>query len=160
MFATSINLNEDVRRQVVTLLNSRLADAIDLSLQAKQAHWNVKGPHFIALHELFDSIHSLVDEQVDEIAERITALGGVAEGALQAVGPRTGLPTYPLEISNGLDHVRALSRSLAAFTAASRKDIDRTDELGDAVTADVLTGVSREMDKQLWFLEAHLQSDR
>ncbi|HUQ71563.1 MAG TPA: DNA starvation/stationary phase protection protein Dps [Planctomycetaceae bacterium] len=160
MHSTKNDLPESKRGQVAVILNDRLADAIHLGLQTKQAHWNVKGPNFIALHELFDAIYAIVQGQVDEIAERITAFGGVAEGTLAAVEARSHLPAYPVDIVNGRDHVAALSNSLALFGKAVRADIDRTAALGDAGTADLFTGISREIDKQLWFLEAHLQGER
>lgn len=159
MFPTRIDLPEATRRQLCVILNARLADVIDLGLQAKQAHWNVKGPNFIALHELFDSIAGILPEQADTIAERITALGGVAEGTLAAVQGRSHLPTYPVDIAAGQAHVDALATALATYGAAVRADIDTTNDLGDADTADLFTGISREIDKQLWFLEAHLHAE-
>ena len=159
MRRTKIDIPQDVREKVIKILNQRLADCIDLTGQAKQAHWNVKGPNFIALHELFDSIYSGLAEHVDVIAERITALGGVAEGTLQVAAQRTSLPSYPLDIVHGRAHVDALSTSMAAFGKAVRADIDNTDKLGDADTADLFTGISRDLDKHLWFVEAHLQGD-
>jgi starvation-inducible DNA-binding protein len=158
--STKHDLPETVRQQVIVILNDRLADAIHLGLQVKQAHWNVKGPSFIALHKLFDAIYALVQAQVDEIAERVTALGGTAEGTLAAVTARSHLPAYPTELINGMDHVTALSQRLALYGKAVRGDIDRTANLSDTGTADLFTGISRDVDKQLWFLEAHLQGER
>lgn len=160
MHATKNDLSESTREKVSVILNDRLADAIHFSLQCKQAHWNVKGRQFIALHELFDALYALVQGHIDEIAERITALGGVAEGTLQAVTARSHLPSYPTDIFEGMDHVKALSNNLALYGKGVRADIDRTADLGDADTADLFTGISRECDKQLWFLEAHLQDER
>jgi starvation-inducible DNA-binding protein len=160
MHPTRIDIPEDKRIAITRLLNDRLADAIDLKTQAKQAHWNVKGPNFIALHELFDKISEDIDEQVDELAERVTTLGGVAEGTIRAVAARSRLPEYPLHIKSGLDHVQALANSLASFGKAVRAAIDQSTELGDANTADLFTGISRDTDKNLWFVEAHLQADR
>jgi starvation-inducible DNA-binding protein len=157
MHKTKNSLSENVRAKSIALLGKNLALAIDLSLQTKQAHWNVKGSNFIALHELFDKVSDEVREFVDLIAERITTLGGTAEGTLQAVGPRTTLPVYSLTISSGPQHLEALSSALAALGASVRQAIDESAGFGDADTAD-LTEVSRETDKQLWFLEAHLQS--
>lgn len=157
MHPTKHDLHVETRSQVIVILNDRLADSIHLSLQTKQAHWNVKGPNFIALHELFDAIYTLLQGHIDEIAERVTALGGIAEGTLAAVIARSHLPAYPTDIVAGHDHVAALSARLALFGKAVRGDIDRTANLGDAGTADLFTGISRELDKQLWFLEAHLQ---
>ena len=158
MHKTKNSLSEAVRTKSISLLGKNLALAIDLSLQTKQAHWNVKGPNFIALHELFDKVTDEAREFVDLIAERITTLGGTAEGTLQAVGPRTTLPAYSLTINSGPQHLEALSSALAAFGASVRQAIDESAGFGDADTADLFTEVSRETDKQLWFLEAHLQS--
>ena len=157
MYKTKIDLSEKVRRNVVVILNDRLAEAIDLQSQIKQAHWNVKGPHFIALHELFDKISDAVLEQIDEIAERVTSLGGTAEGTVAVAARRSKLKNYPLSITSGKDHLFYLSTQVAAFGKVVRSAIDDTDELGDKNTADLLTGISRELDKYLWFLEAHLQ---
>jgi|SRR5579864_8543862 len=158
MHKTRNSLAEKVRSEASALLNRHLALAIDLHAQTKQAHWNVKGPTFIALHELFDKLADEVEEFVDTIAERVTALGGTAEGTIQVVAERTQLPRYPLGIGEGKAHLEALSGSLAVFANSVRKAIDEADALGDADTADLFTGISREADKQLWFLEAHLQA--
>lgn len=160
MHQTSIDLPEDVRGKVLVLLQTSLADAINLALQTKQAHWNVKGPSFIALHELFDSIAEIVNDQVDTIAERITAFGGTAEGTLEAVVARTHLKAYPIDISAGRDHVKALAAALSLFGKSARANIDKADALGDTGTADLFTGISRELDKQLWFVEAHVQAEK
>ena len=160
MHQTRIDLPLQMREKLAGLLNARLADAIDLKLQSKQAHWNVKGPSFIALHELFDSIAGLADGFVDELAERITALGGTAEGTVQVVAKRSGLDAYPLEITEGTAHVGALAGALASFAKSARAAIDTATDLKDADTADLFTGISREADKQLWLLEAHLQAQR
>jgi starvation-inducible DNA-binding protein len=157
MYKTKIDLPDKTRRNVVVALNERLSEAIDLQSQVKQAHWNVKGPNFIALHELFDKISDVVLGQIDEIAERITSLGGTAEGTVAVAAKRSKLKNYPLSITAGKDHLFYLSTQLAVFGKAVRTGIDETEELGDAGTADLLTGISREIDKYLWFLEAHLQ---
>jgi len=160
MHPTRNDLPQDTRAAIVKLLNERLADAIDLQLQAKQAHWNVRGPHFISLHELFDKVAEEATGFIDEIAERASALGGVAEGTVQAVSSRTTLSAYSLTISDGRDHVDALSKALAAFGKQVRAAIDKADSTGDADTADLFTQISREVDKQLWFVEAHLDAPR
>ena len=156
MPTTKIDLGKNVRGDMAGILNRRLADAIDLSAQCKQAHWNVKGPQFIALHELFDQLYANVVGYIDTLAERITALGEVANGTIQTVAKTSSLPAYPVDLTSGHDHVDRLSAAFAAFAKAARKDIDTADEAGDAVTADVLTGVVRGIDKDLWFLDAHL----
>ena len=160
MFDTRNDLPVNVREPVIELLNARLADAIDLGAQSKHAHWNVKGPNFIALHELFDKVAESVEEQIDTLAERVTALGGRALGTIAAVARNSTLKPYPEDISEGQMHVDALSAALAAYGARIRAAIDAADRLGDADTADLFTGISRETDKYLWFLEAHLHAKR
>ena len=157
MFKTKNDLPEERRKQVIEILANRLADCADLQLQAKQAHWNVKGPSFIALHELFDKVADTAEESVDLIAERIVQLGGIAEGTVRVAAQRSILAEYPLKISAGRDHVDALSNALAAFGKLVRSAIDQTAELGDVDTSDLFTEVSRGIDKYLWFVEAHLQ---
>jgi starvation-inducible DNA-binding protein len=160
MYATKNDLPEAQRTQLVELLNARLADAIDLQTQMKQAHWNVKGPQFFQLHELFDKINEDVEEYVDEIAERAVQLGGTTAGTARAVAERSQLAEYPQGIANGRDHVVAVSNALAAFGKLARRAIDQSSELRDADTADIFTEISRGVDKWLWFVEAHLQAER
>ena len=159
MHPTRNDLSTKTRTKVVEVLNARLADAIDLQLQAKQAHWNVKGPNFIALHELFDKISGDLGAHVDDMAERITALGGTAEGTILAVAGRSKLPVYPLDLTAGRAHLEALAGALARFGKSVRKAIDETGKAGDADTSDLFTGISRGSDKSLWLIEAHLQAD-
>src|SRR5260370_5021491 len=160
MFKTKNDLSEATRVKAVELLNARLADCKDLQTQTKQAHWNVKGPNFIALHELFDKINGDVEEYVDEIAERAVQLGGIAEGTARMVAKRSSLSEYPANTVDGRSHVDALSSALAAFGTAARKAIDQANEFDDLDTADLFTEVSRGIDKWLWFVEAHLQAER
>jgi len=160
MFDTKNDLPVNTRTKVIELLNARLADAIDLGAQTKHAHWNVKGPNFIALHELFDKVAEHVEDYVDTIAERVTSLGGTARGTLAAVVRATSLKGYPEDISEGLAHVEALSTVLADFGRKVRAGIDEAARLGDADSSDLFTQISRETDKDLWFLEAHLHAKR
>jgi starvation-inducible DNA-binding protein len=159
MHSTRIDIPSKTRHSIVKLLNARLADAIDLSMQAKQAHWNVKGPNFIALHELFDQIAEHVDTHVDELAERITILGGTAQGTLKAVAINTNLKPWPEKIVSGRQHVEALANALAQFAKATRAAIKESDDLSDEVTADLFNEITAKTDKNLWFVEAHLQAD-
>ena len=157
MFRTKNDLDAPTRREIVGLLNQRLADCIDLQTQCKQAHWNVKGANFIALHKLFDDVNEAVEGFVDLLAERVVQLGGVAEGTARIVAQRSQLIDYPLTLTTGEEHVAALSDSIAAFGRTARIGIEEADDLGDADTADILTEISREIDKWLWFVEAHQQ---
>lgn len=157
-YTSRIDLSDHVRKQASALLQARLSDALDLEAQAKQAHWNVKGPHFLQLHQLFDSVHDEIEQFVDLLAERITTLGHVADGRVTTTASATTLYGYPIEATGGEAHLKALAGSLGAFGKAVREAIDQAEAIGDADTADLFTQVSRETDKQLWFLEAHLQA--
>lgn len=157
---TRIDIPANARTELIGVLNARLADGVDLATQLKQAHWNVKGPSFIALHELFDSVHGAVLEHVDEIAERIAALGGTAEGTAAVAVRRSTLPAYPLQARRGIEHVEAVATALSVFGKAVRESIERAARIGDADTEDLFVEVSREIDKRLWLVEAHIQSDR
>ena len=138
-------------------LQARLADSIDLGLITKQAHWNLKGPQFIGIHLMLDTFRTAQDEWSDMMAERITQLGGTARGTAQEVTKGTSLPAYPTDLYAVADHVNALIERYAACANAIRENIDETEEAGDPGTADLFTEVSRGLDKQLWFLEAHIQ---
>ncbi len=157
MFKTKNDLSKNTRKAMADLLNACLADAVDLQTQTKQAHWNVKGPQFIALHKLFDEINEAVEDYVDLIAERAVQLGGVVEGTARAVASRSRLKEYPRKAVDGMQHVEALSIALAAFGTHVRKAIDAADKAGDAATADIFTEIARGTDQWLWFVEAHQQ---
>lgn len=158
LYPTKNDLPEASRREAVSLLNQRLADCIDLQAQSKQAHWNVKGPSFIALHKLFDDINEDVGAYADLLAERVVQLGGIAEGTVGVVTERSTLVDYPLGLSTGAEHVAALSDALGMFGRTVRLGIEEINELEDAASADILTEISRGVDKWLWFVEAHQQA--
>jgi starvation-inducible DNA-binding protein len=160
MYETENDISPERRSELNALMNQRLADAVDLQMQMKQAHWNVKGPHFIGLHELFDQIDEAVESYVDLIAERIVQLGGIAEGTVRMAAERSRLEEYPLIIADGQAHVEAVSKALSTFGHEARKTIAEADELEDADTADIFTEISRGIDKWLWFVEAHFQATK
>jgi starvation-inducible DNA-binding protein len=141
----------------IEILNRCLADTIDLALATKQAHWNLKGPQFIAVHEMLDTFRSELDNHADTIAERVVQLGGTALGTVQTVNKVTSLPAYPLDIFPVRDHIEALIERFGRVANSVRRAIDETDEAGDTGTSDILTQASRSLDKALWFLEAHIQ---
>lgn len=155
---TSIDLDSETRQQVIALLNQQLADTFDLYSQTKQAHWNVKGMEFFQLHELFDKLATETLVYVDDIAERVTTLGGTALGTARMSAATTRLPDYSAETVGSQESVKALVERYAALAASTRAAIDASDDLGDADTADLFTEISRGVDKSLWFLEAHLQA--
>ena len=160
LYETENDISKERRVELIALMNQRLGGAVDLQMQMKQAHWNVKGPHFIGLHELFDQIDEAVESYVDLIAERIVQLGGIAEGTVRVAAQRSRLEEYPLDIADGQAHVEAVSKALSTFGHDARMTIDEADELDDADTSDIFTEVSRGIDKWLWFVEAHTQATR
>ena len=158
MYKSSVGVPDSNRQALTALLNARLADSIDLRSQIKWAHRNLKGMHFIQLHELFDSVQAHVDDQSDTIAERIAQLGGVANGTAREVVAKSGLKEADLTASDGASQLKWLVHNVAHHVNALRTAVQESDDLGDAITADLFTQVTRELDKDLWFLEAHLQS--
>lgn len=155
-YPTRIDLAVDIRTTVVNILSQTLASSVDLKTQIKQAHWNVKGMDFLQLHELFDEMAGELEEFVDMVAERITALGAIAKGTARIAVEASILPEYPLDAVGGKEHLIALADRYAAYGKHVREAIDKTDTAGDADTADLYTEISRAIDKRLWFLEAHL----
>jgi starvation-inducible DNA-binding protein len=160
LYNTENDLPKPTRETVVGLINQRLADIVDLKTQIKQAHWNVKGPHFIGLHKLFDDIAEDVEEYMDLIAERAVQLGGVAEGTARVAASQSRLGEYPLTIADGALHIEAVAKALSDFGHEVRMTINEAQTLEDAGTADMFTDVSRGIDKWLWFVEAHTQASR
>lgn len=154
---THHDLPAKVRGQVVPILVQQLADTTDLFTQVKTAHWNVKGPHFIALHELFDKLAEELEDHADTIAERATALGGSAPGSVRQAAKATRLPDWPQDTTEGMAVVRALVTQYAHLATSTRAAIAESTDLDDAGTADLFTQLSRDLDKSLWFLEAHIQ---
>jgi starvation-inducible DNA-binding protein len=159
VYPTRHDLSKETRSAVIDVLDARLADAVDLQTQMKQAHWNVKGPTFISLHELFDKVNEDVEDYVDDIAERMVQLGGVAHGTARQAAARSTLSEYP-SVRDGHHHAEAVASALATFGKSVRAAIDQADGLGDKDTADLFTEISRGVDKWLWFVEAHLHAER
>lgn len=150
-------LSDDVRERMVDLLDARLADAVALGLQTKQAHWNVRGPHFLPLHELFDQVAAHAHAWADLLAERAGALGGLVDGTPATVAARSGLPEFPADLTDGEGHARQVAAGLAAFSAQVTAAIADAAEAGDPATEDLFTEIARAADQDLWFVEAHLQ---
>lgn len=158
MHETRNDLPRELREQVIGVLNRQLADTLDLYTQTKYAHWNVKGSDFIQLHELFDELATHLVGDVDLIAERVTTLGGTALGTARMAVASSTLPEYPADAIVGMASVAALADRFAAYAASTKTAIDESERLGDADTNDLFIEVSRQIDKDLWFLEAHLQT--
>jgi len=155
-YPTSVGVPENNRQAIIALLNARLADSTDLRTQVKWAHWNVKGMHFIQLHELFDSVASHLEEQTDSIAERVTTLGGVANGTVREAAAKSGLKEADLTASDGASMLKFLVHNVAHHANALREAVQESDDLGNPITSDLFTTLTRELDKDLWFLEAHV----
>ncbi len=160
MLPTRNDVPSNAKQVSIQTLQACLCDTVDLYNGTRQAHWNVKGPHFGELHKLFEQFYTALAEAGDELAERLVQLGGTANGTTQSIAGGTRLPPYPIDLYAGLDHVAALADRYAMVGKALREGIDSTDEAGDADTADLLTQLSREADKMLWMLEAHLPHDK
>ena len=158
MYKSSVGVPEANRQAIISLLNARLADSVDLRSQVKWAHWNVKGLHFIQLHELFDSVAEHLEEQTDTIAERLVALGGVANGTTREAAAKSGLKEADLTAVDGASQLKWLVHNVAHHANAMRTAVKEADDLDDAITVDLFTEVTRKLDKDLWFLEAHLQA--
>ncbi len=154
---TRVDIPEQTRMRLTATLNASLATAIDLKLQAKQAHWNVGGMEFSSVHEFFDRIAGDVEEASDLLAERILQLGGTAYGTSKLVAERSILGEYPHHAESAKQHLEALTESIAVFSNHVREAIASSAELGDATTSDIYTEISRTADKNLWMLEAHLR---
>lgn len=159
LYKTRLDLSTEVREKVVTILNQTLATTLDLKTQTKQAHWNVKGADFYQLHLLFDEMAGELEEYVDTVAERVTALGSIALGTARVAAHHSLLEEYPVNAVKEKEHLIALADRYASYGAHVREAIAKTDEWGDADTADLYTEISRNVDKRLWFLEAHLPED-
>jgi starvation-inducible DNA-binding protein len=158
-FSTAIGFADEAREALVHLADARLADTADLYSQLKQAHWNVKGRHFQPLHELFDKVAEATEPFIDEIAERVTTLGGVAHGTVRMAAESSTLPPYPRDAVRGADHLHAVRDHLSEYVRSNRDAIERAEELGDPVTADLFTEIGRTLELQLYFVESHLQEE-
>lgn len=156
-FDTHIDIAAEKRDELIEILNQQLADTFDLYSQIKQAHWNVKGIHFMQLHLLFDSVATAIEPYVDTIAERVTTLGGYATGTVRMAANSSTLSEYPSDAVDGEAHLKAVRDRVAAYAASTRQAIERASELGDPTTEDLFTEVSRVVDVQLYFIEGHLQ---
>ncbi|QDV32930.1 DNA starvation/stationary phase protection protein Dps [Tautonia plasticadhaerens] len=159
MFRTRVDLPADRREKLMTLLNQHVADALDLYTQVKQVHWNVKGRHFLSIHELTDAFSGEIIAFIDELGERVTALGGYVTGTVRMAAESTTLPEYPTDVIDGMDHVETIVERIGHFANSVRAAIDSSEEIGDKDTADLFTEISRLVDKRLWFFEAHLQGE-
>lgn len=157
MLKTQIDIPLKTRKAVCEISNARLAQLIDLQMAVKHAHWNVRGVHFIGLHEMFDKFYSELGEPIDTLAERIGQLGFLALGTIDSVKKNSKLKAYPAQITGDKEHLKALILMYAQVARDFRCAIDETDDLEDEGSSDLFTNVSRLLDKQLWFLEAHLQ---
>lgn len=157
IFPNHNSLPDPTKTRVIETLNQQLADSLDLYSQTKQAHWNVKGRDFYQLHLLFDSLAEHVEEWIDLIAERVTAMGGYATGTVKMSAAASKLPEYPTDITGGMEHVAALVERWGNYATSTRSAIDVADEFEDKDSADLFTDISRQADMDLWFLEAHLQ---
>ncbi len=158
MYPNRVALSDDIKKQVVAVMQQPLAEGLDLYSQAKFAHWNVKGDNFYQLHLVFDHVAKVIFKQVDPIAERITQLGGVANGTVRQSAYSSTINEYPVETINGMDHVRALADSLGHYCQNLRETSDKVDDIGDGPTSDFFNQLIVDAEEQLYFLESHLEA--
>ena len=158
MYPNRVALSDDIKKQVVQVMQERLAEATDMHSQAKFAHWNVKGDNFYQLHLVFDHVAKVIGKQVDPIAERLTQLGGVANGTIRQAACVSRIPEYPVETIAGMDHVRALADSLGHYCQDLREASEKIDDIGDEPTSDFFKQLVVEAEEQLYFLESHLEA--
>jgi starvation-inducible DNA-binding protein len=147
--------SDTAQKNLISLLQNCLVSALDIAGQAKQAHWNVKGSNFIALHELFDKIHGEFMGFADMIAERIVILDGQAYGTSEVVATSSILKSYPLNISAQEDHIEALTIGMVDFSNQIRPAAKEAEDLGDSAAGDLFIEVLRETEKLTWFVRAH-----
>lgn len=155
MFDTTIDIPEQTRQSMIGLLQAHVSDGQDLYYQLRQAHWTLRGPNWIGLHELFEKIYEEVEDQVDLMAERLQLLGGHTEGTIQAAAKNTRLPPYPLDAVTPAEHIEAATTALASYAKTVRGAIDEASEAGDEGTADLFTETVRGLDRARWMIEAH-----
>lgn len=158
-FSTHVSIPDDKREMLITTLNEALATNLDLMLQVKQAHWNIKGPWFVSRHELFDTLAERLREQGDDLAERVATLGGYARGTVRLAAEGSTLPEYDLDAVRGEKHVATLVERYGAYAKLLRRGIGRTQEAKDPASEDLLTEALRASETDLWFLESHLVND-
>lgn len=156
LFPSHTSLPEASRAPIIASLNRALASTIDLHLQVKQAHWNIKGAQFVARHQLFDKLAATLRDQADIVAERTATLGGYAEGTARLTATGSALPEYDLKAVNGNDHVRALVERYGVFAEQIRQGIDTAESHKDPVTADIYVQTLRQAELDMWFLESHI----
>lgn len=157
MYKSPSPLPESARAEIAATLNARLADGLDLHSQIKVAHWNVKGPHFAALHPLFETFAVGLAIHNDAIAERAVTLGGTAHGTVRHVARHSGLADYPQETVRGIEHVGLLADRIESYLTGLRDSRDVVERLRDPDTVELLTVVIAEFEKHAWFLRASLE---
>lgn len=155
-FPTSIAISQDIRSKLVNTLNVALATTIDLQLQVKQAHWNIKGPQFFARHELFDAVAERLRETADVIAERAATLGGYAQGTVRLSASHSTIPEYNLDAVDGRQHIQVLVSHFATYTKTLRQCLEEAENCREPVTADMYTAALKTAELDTWFLESHL----
>lgn len=156
--ATLNELPAPTRSEVTGMLSRLLVETLDVALCARHAHWNVRGPDFLLLHDLMDHIGTELDDQADRLAKRIRALGGTVRGTAHTIATESSFKPYPVEVAEGQDHLEALALRLGLLSAEARLSIYECSGGLDPVTADVLVRVNSAIDDVLWSVESHLPS--
>jgi starvation-inducible DNA-binding protein len=150
-------LKTDTADEVVALLQDRLHALNDLQLTLKHIHWNVVGPHFIAVHTMLDPQVDAVREMVDDVAERIATLGGSPKGTPGSIVADRSWDDYSVGRSDAIAHLGALDLVYSGVIESHRTAIDKTEE-ADPVTQDLLIAQAGQLEQYQWFVRAHLEN--
>lgn len=154
---SAISLSEADRSALLEPLSVTLASVLDAKLRVKHAHWNLRGAHFYARHQLFDDVADALEEQSDTVAERVAALGGIAMGSAASVQERSILPPYDTSIRAGVEHIEAVTMSLKAYCEHLRASLASDAVQRDPATEDMLIECLRATEFHLWSLDSHLR---
>lgn len=151
----NIGIANKNRSEVISLLNGVLADAHVLYIKTRNFHWNVTGPNFIALHKLFDDQYVQLQNAIDEIAERVRALDGIALGSMEEFLKEASLKEVPGDFLDASKMLAKLVKDHEAVIVKLRKGINLCEEYEDMGTSDFLTGLMQDHEKMAWMLRAH-----
>ncbi|HMO01520.1 MAG TPA: DNA starvation/stationary phase protection protein Dps [Oligoflexia bacterium] len=153
---TKIDISKNNALMIAKILNQTLADLSDLFTQLKQAHWNLQGANFIALHKFFDELAEEVEKAVDIVAERAVTLGYPAEGTARMAAASSRLPEFKSGFISDKNSIKLLIDRYALIAKNVRAAIEESESYGDLITADLFIDLGAMLDKSLWFLESHI----
>ena len=154
---TDIGVKDDARKRIVETLNMRLSDEYVLYTKTRKYHWNVIGPRFHQLHEFFEEQYEILDEMIDEIAERTRQLGGKSLGTLDEFARNSSINEEPGQNPDAQTMISNLLNDHETVIKTLRKNADEAEELEDMVTNDFFLEAAQKHEKMAWMLRAHLE---